>query len=113
MSLASRVRAALTPIVPQVEPSGYHGDALEYITFSTTELGALYAGSRPNAIRHLLRVYWYFPDMPEGAITETNPLEKKARIAEALFSLGGTWPSIEDLSDSEGGCFAYECEVFT
>lgn len=104
MSLNQRIRAALLPIVPIVEPNRYDGEALEYITFRYDTLTEISAEGRPGALRHLVTVNWYLPN-------GVNPAGKKRQIAEELWAAGLTYPQVVDASDEEGQHYAFECEA--
>lgn len=111
MSLESRVRTALLPVVPIVEPHRYKGTALEYITFDYDEIQADFAEGVSIAPRYLLRVRWYSPMQPRSSGESTNPNTTKRRIAGALLAAGCTDPSIVDNSDDEGLLYIFECEA--
>lgn len=103
MSINSKIRKALLPLVDTVVPSEYSGEKLEYIVFTDTVVPEVPAEGRPGVLRHLLLINWYFP---KGV----NPLEKKRAIAEELWSAGFTYPSITELEEENGQHFAFECE---
>lgn len=100
------IRTALAPLGLPVEPNDYDGEEQEYISFVYSELGALYAEGRPQAIRYLLDLHWY---LPRGK----NPERGKNRIRHLLQDAGTTWPNIVNASDKEGQHYVFECELFS
>lgn len=110
-AFASEVRAAVLPIVPICEPWQYSGDALEYCVFQFFETSTLFAGSRPAGLIFHLTVDWYTPGVPGVSTVDTNPEPRKSQIREAVYSLGGSWPTITDASDETGLHYVFETEV--
>ena len=99
-----RIRTALSPLGLPIEPNEYEGTEREYISYVYSELGALYANSRPNAVRYLLDVHWY---LPRGK----RPERGKDQIRHLLLAAGATWPNIVNASDKEGQHYVFECEM--
>lgn len=111
MSVEARLRAALLPIVPVVEPDRYTGDSLVYITFRFDELAALFAEGQGQATRYLLSVSLHMPLSPSAQGQNTNPNTLKRRIKAALTGMGCTTPDIVNASDEEGRIYVFECEA--
>lgn len=98
------IRAALEPLGIPIEPNGYNGEELEYLSYTYSELGALFAESRAQAIRYLVDLSWY---LPHG----NDPGQGKARIRQLLKAAGATWPDIVNASDDEGQHYVFEFEM--
>ena len=111
MSIEARVRAALLPIVPVVEPNQYDGTDTVYITFRYDEIGVLFAEGEAQAVRSLLSVSLHMPIRPTAAGESTNPNTLTRRIKAALVGIGCTTPDIVDASDEGGRIFVFECEA--
>ncbi len=104
MTVSQLLCDAIRPIVPEIMPEPYDGDGATYCTYQITELPALFADGWPGTIRYHTYLHLYLP-------TGTNPIRLKARIAEALWAAGTTYPSIVDASDKEGQHFVFEFEI--
>ena len=111
MSIEARIRAALLPIVPIVEPDRYSGEATTYIVFRYDEIPALHCANRGSMVRYVLSISLYLPLRPRAAGESTNPRALKRRIKAALEAAGCTTPSITDASDDEGRLYVFECEA--
>ena len=111
MSIEKRVRDALLPIVPVVEPLRYDGDALTYITFSYDELGEVYAEGQAQELRYLLSVRLHMPLRPTQGGESVNPRAYKRQIRAALSAAGCTTPNVTDASDDAGQLYVFECEA--
>lgn len=101
--IEQRVKEALSPIVPIVEPNVYRGSAKEYIVFNYSTFGSTFAEGRPTATIYLLQVHHYLP-------TNGNPYTARQSIIDALQSIGCTWASIADATDAEGQHWVFECQ---
>lgn len=104
MSIQSELREALLPIVPEIEPDVYAGNAEEYMTISITEIPVFFGDGEPRGIRCLITVRWYFP-------FGMSPTDKKRRIRRAMVEAGTTYPTVTPLDDGVGRCFAFEAEA--
>lgn len=111
MSIESRVRAALLPIVPIVESDYYMGKATTYIVFRFDEIPALHCRNRGGETRYLLSVSLYLPLRPTEVGESSNPRTLKRQIKTALEDAGCTTPTITDASDELGRLFVFECEA--
>ena len=100
----TRIRTALAPLGLPVEPNEYEGEAMEYLSYRYSELGAVHADGDPNAIRYILDLHWY---LPRGQ----NPENGKNRIRHLLHAAGTTWPNIVNASDKESQHYVFECEI--
>lgn len=97
------INAAISPIVPALEPNRYRGEALEYVTWNYTTIPVIFADSTPDAARYLIQVHWFLPH-------EVNPNAKKLSICRALHNAGLTYPSITNATDKDGQHYVFECE---
>lgn len=100
----STIINALSGFGVPIQPNGYTGTDLEYISYTYSELGALYADGKPHAIRYLLDLSWY---LPHGK----DPSRGKDSIRHLLRNAGATWPSIINASDEEGQHYVFTCEM--
>lgn len=98
------IRAAVAPLELPIEPNGYNGEELEYLSYTYSELGALFAESTAQAIRYLVDLSWY---LPHGK----DPGQGKARIRQLLKAAGATWPDIVNASDDEGQHYVFSFEM--
>lgn len=104
MSINSRLQEALEPIVPEVVPGIYTGEAAEYISYTYTEIPMDFGDDEPHGIRYLITARWYFP--ADGS----NPLAKKRQICRALRDAGFIYPTVTPLDDEVSRCYAFETE---
>ena len=105
-SVEQRIRDALLPIVPVVEPLLYKGSAKTYIVFNYDSIGAVFAESTLAEQRELIQVHLY---LPHGK----NPVSLKRRIAVALVKAGATYPMITSAGDDQGQHYVFETEMVT
>lgn len=99
-----RLRSALLPIVPIVEPDVYKGNEDEYIVFSMSDIPVFFGDNEPEFIRHLISVNWY---LPHGI----DYVAKKRQIANALAAADFSYPTIVDIGDEQGAGFCFETEA--
>lgn len=104
MSIYSLLQSILEPIVPDVVPDSYEGDKPEYIEYSMTDIPVFFGDNEPEFIRHMITIKWYSPK-------NENPNPKKKQICRAISAAGMTYPTVTDLSDDVGRCFAFETEA--
>lgn len=105
MSLEERIKAAVSPIVPEFAADVYTGSADSYCVFNATEMPTAFGDNRPRAIRYLVQLHWYFP-------LRMDPIATKRALRGAIGGLGGcTWPSITDAGDRDGGHLVFEFEA--
>ena len=100
----STIISALSDFGVPIQPNGYTGTDLEYISYVYSEIGALFADSKPHAIRYVLDVHWY---LPHGK----DPERGKDSIRNLLLAAGSTWPSIINATDEEGQHYVFTCEM--
>lgn len=98
-----RLRTALLPIVPIVEPDEYKGDEPEYIVFTMSDIPVYFGDDKPQFIRHIISVNWYLPPGIDYVAT-------KRRIANALDAAGFSHPTIVPIGDEQGPAFCFETE---
>lgn len=103
MSVDEMLNTALTAVGLPVFPNSYTGDEERYIVWSYAQIPAVHACDAPHAARYLITVHLYLPH-------KENPNALKQAISRALFNADCTWPSITNISDSEGQGYAIECE---
>lgn len=104
MSIYSLLQSILEPIVPVVVPDTYEGDANEYVEYNMIDIPVFIGDNEPEFIRHMITIKWYSPK-------NGNPNLKKKLICRAIRDAGMTYPTVVDLSDEVGRCFAFETEA--
>ena len=105
MSLVERIKAAVTPIVPEFAADAYTGDADSYCVFNATEMPDSFGNNRPRAIRYLAQLHWYFPLRTDTRVT-------KRALRAAIGGLRScTWPTVTDATDREGGHLVFEFDA--
>ena len=104
-SLNERILTALRPLVPEIVPDLYQGDADEYATFNYNELPEGFGDNGPATLRCLVQVHWYLP-------IKRNPA-KRADIRRALHQAGFTYPSVENASGDGQQHYVFEFEAFS
>lgn len=103
MNIDQRIKEALTPIIPEVQPDIYTGDAVEYIVWNYNLGPVLFADSTPDAARYFVQVHMYLP-------SGVNPIQKRIDICRAMHTAGFTYPSVTNASDKSGQHYVFECE---
>ena len=103
MSINSKIISTINPLVAVCAPGIYSGESKEYCTFNYSELPELFGDDRPGFIRYLVQLHWFSP-------LDSNPLDKKNAIKNALSGAGFTYPSVSDASDDLSLHFAFEFE---
>ena len=109
MAVDERIVAAVTPIVAVCEPDEYtpeSGEAVsdEYCTYNFTEIPEGFGNNGPRTVRCLVQVHWF---LPRGR----RPRDTKLALCRALCAAGFTYPRVENVSDSTGQHYVFECEV--
>lgn len=104
MAIDERIKAAVTPVVPECMADEYTGAAEEYCTFNFDELPMAHGNNRPHAVRYLIQVHYF---LPKGR----RPFLKKRELARALLAADFTFPTIENASDETGQHYVFECEA--
>ena len=89
MSFETRIRAAVSPIVPEVQAGVYTGSAEEFCAFVVTEVPMGFGNDRHHATRGLVQLNWHLP-------YEADPTEKKRQLRRAIIDAGFTAPTVED-----------------
>ena len=105
MSVAERLREAVTPIVPELAEDEYTGEASTYCTFSISEEPAAFWDDNPNAVRCSIQLLLYIP-------FNANPNPIKQALWDALVGADFTAPTVEPLGADAiaGKCFSFEFE---
>lgn len=105
MSVEAVVIDAVTPIVAECVASLYSGEAAEYCEVTLEEIPTAHGDDGPHAIRYLVQVHYYFPNV------NFNPHANKRALRRALGALDGTWPTITNASDEVSGHLVFEFEM--
>lgn len=87
MTINERIRAAVTPAVPDCVPGEYTGDNESYCTFDVIETPDLLAEGTAHAVVAIVILHWYRPK-------NTNPNAVIAQLVRGIVSQGGTYPTI-------------------
>ena len=87
MTINERIRAAVTPAVPDCVPGEYTGDNESYCTFDVIETPDLLAEGTAHAVVAIVVLHWYRPK-------NTNPNAVIARLVRGIVAQGGTYPTI-------------------
>lgn len=103
MSVDEMLNTALTTVGLPVFPNVYTGDLESYLVWTYAQIPAVHACDAPQSARYLITVNLFLPH-------KENPNALKRAISMALFNADCTWPSITNISDSEGQGYAFECE---
>ena len=99
----SKIREAVTPIVPDCLPDSYDGAESVYCTFNYTEIPALFADDAATETKYLVQLHLF---LPPGR----NPIALKKRIRAALSAAEFTTPQITASNDKDGQHYIFECE---
>lgn len=87
MTINERIRAAVTPAVPDCVPGEYTGDNESYCTFDVIETPDLLAEGTAHAVVAIVVLHWYRPK-------NTNPNVVIAQLVRGIVAQGGTYPTI-------------------
>lgn len=87
MTINERIRAAVTPVIPDCVPGEYTGDNESYCTFDVIETPDLLAEGTAHAVVAIVVLHWYRPK-------NTNPNAVTAQLVRGIVSQGGTYPTI-------------------
>lgn len=104
MTVQELIRDTIRPLVPEVTPEPYDGDASTYCTYQAAELPTLFANGRPDTIRYHAYLHLYLP-------AGENPIRLKSCIAKAIWTVGATYPSITNASDKDGQHYVFAFEI--
>lgn len=105
MTLEEKIRAAVTPLVPECVENLYGGDAEEYCTYSFNEIPAGFGDNRARAVRYLCQVHWFLP-------ANRRPRPKKKQLRQALAAVRGfTTPETVNATDETGQHYVYEFQA--
>ena len=103
MSIESRLKAAVTPIVPEFRAARYNGSRENYCTYNATEIPESFGDNEPHSIRYMIQLHWFYP-------IRFNPNATKRDLRQAILAADFTAPTVEDASDSDGGHLVFEFE---
>lgn len=87
MTINERIRAAVTPVIPDCVPGEYTGDNESYCTFDVIETPDLLAEGTAHAVVAIVVLHWYRPK-------NTNPNAAIAQLVRGIVAQGGTYPTI-------------------
>lgn len=87
MTINERIRAAVTPVIPDCVPGEYTGDNESYCTFDVIETPDLLAEGTAHAVVAIVVLHWYRPK-------NTNPNAVIAQLVRGIVAQGGTYPTI-------------------
>ena len=87
MTINERIRAAVTPVIPDCVPGEYTGDNESYCTFDVIETPDLLAEGTAHAVVAIVVLHWYRPQ-------NTNPNAVIAQLVRGIVAQGGTYPTI-------------------
>lgn len=104
MSLETRIRKAVTPIVPVCVADFYTGSEEEYCTFNATELPARIGDNRQWAVRYLVQLHWFSSFL-------TNPSSTKRALRQVLIQEFRCAITVTGASDRDGRHYVYEFEA--
>lgn len=103
--LKDRIQDAVTPVVGELAPGVYTGDAEEYCTWNATEVPQAFGDGRPHRIKHLVQVHWFLP-------LKRRPYAKKKALRRALMETPGfTAPTVTPATDGDGQHYVFEFEA--
>lgn len=103
MSVDDALAFAIEPIVPEVAPDVYEGQATEFCTYNYSAFPGLYADGKPGIIVYLVQVHYC---APIGQACR----RKLVNLKNALFHAGCTYPTEENASDKDGQHYVLECQ---
>ena len=87
MTINERIRAAVTPVIPDCVPGEYTGDNESYCTFDVIEMGELFAEGTAQVVVATVILHWYRPK-------NTNPNAVIAQLVRGMVAQGGTYATI-------------------
>lgn len=103
MSMNSKIRAAVLPVVSVCVPDLYTGEKTTYCTFQYTEMPQAFGDDMPQITVYLVQVHLF---APRGE----NVLNLRRGLILALLDAGFTAPQIENASDEVSQHYVFECE---
>lgn len=96
---------AIEPLVPEIAPDVYEGNAVEFCTYNYSAFPRLHSDGRPSVMVYLVQVHYC---APRGQ----NCRRKLVNLKNALFNAGCTYPTEENASDMDGQHYVLECEYW-
>lgn len=103
MSVESRIKSALSPIVAAVEVNAYKDKSDTYITFNVGNVPTDYGDDEPQHEKHLVQVHLFCPHT-------LNTVDLRKSIKLALKQAGFTYPSETPASNEEQQHMVFECQ---
>lgn len=104
MSIDSKIRSAITPIVSVCVPHLYNGTKTEYCTYNFTRYPTDFCDNAPMAIGYSIQLHYFLP-------SENNPNNKLAQLESALFAAGFDYPQIVDATDNVSQHYVFETGI--
>ncbi len=105
LSMEEKLRAAVAPLVAELEPDFYTGESEEYCTWNATEIPAGHGDNAPHATRYLVQLHWFLP-------LKRRPNPKKKQLKQALAAVRGfAAPTVVNASDKIGQHYVFEFEA--
>lgn len=103
--LEPRIQAAVTPIVAELAPGVYTGNADEYCTWNASEIPQSFGNGRAHRVKHLVQVHLFMP-------LKRRPYAKKRALRRALMETPGfTAPIVTPANDGDGQHYIFEFEA--
>lgn len=87
MTINERVRAAVTPVIPDCVPGEYTGGSETYATFDVIETPDVLAEGTAHAVVATVILHWYRPKN-----TKVEPV--RSQLVQNLLLQGATYPTI-------------------
>lgn len=87
MTINERVRAAVTPVIPDCVPGEYTGDSETYATFDVIETPDVLAEGTAHAVVATVVLHWY-----RSKNIKVEPV--RTQLVQNLLSQGATYPTI-------------------
>lgn len=103
MGINEAILAAVTPAVPDVAANQYRGNAQVYATFNYQENPYSFADDVPEVMRYDVQVHLF---LPHGR----DPRDLNRSIRQGLIEQEFSYPTVVNVSDSEGQHYVFECE---
>lgn len=105
MSVDDKLRAAVAPLVAEIVPDLYLGEAEEYCTYNYTESPGGFGDNSAHATRYLVQLHWFLP-------LKRRPQPKKKQLKQALAAVRGfTAPTVINANDETGQHYVFEFEA--
>ncbi len=105
MSIDDKLRSAIKPLVAEIAPDLYLGNAEEYCTYNYTEAPDGFGDNAAHVTRYLVQLHWFLP-------LKRRPHPKKKQLKRALAAVRGfTAPIVTNASDDVGQHYVFEFDA--